>query len=324
MGLNFRRSMKIAPGIRLNFSKNGIGASFGPRGAKYSISPTGRRTISTGIPGTGISYREQINSTAKSSRSRRARYSTQYADNTSRAYSRAHPFIGGFLILVALGTISNGFTTWNQDKATAIVSFIIALAMGFVGAFIYRSRKYPEQPGMPSELDNLMNSRFIRDPLDLSEWELTNKEYTRFVELLNKSAEQISDNSEAPSFPVQKDEVLFAKFTGAITDFDGLEQSETGTIYITDKRITFIGATETEEWKFDYMSGPVGQPEKRVMTFPLTNRKKVSGVVIINDDWSKFIFVVEMAVGSNRFGAKAIAYWNQELGEYQKKKPKVS
>ena len=316
--------MKIAPGIRLNFSKNGTGVSFGPRGAKYSISPTGRHTVSGGLPGSGISFREQINSTAKSSRSRRVRYSTQYAENESRAYSRSHPFLGGFLILISLGAISNGISSWSQDKANSIFSIILALAIGFVGAFIYRSRKYPEQPGMPSELDNLMNSRFIRDPLDLAEWELTNKEYSRFVELLNKSAEKISDNSEAPAFPVQNDEVLFAKFTGAITDYDGLEQSESGTIYITDKRITFIGATETEEWKFDYMTAPVGQPEKRVMTFPLTNRKKISGVVIIDDDWSKFIFVVEMAVGTHRIGSKAIAYWNQELGEYQKKKPKVS
>lgn len=60
MGYRFRRSVKILPGVRLNFSQRGTGVSFGVKGARYSISPTGRRTVSTSIPGTGISYVETI------------------------------------------------------------------------------------------------------------------------------------------------------------------------------------------------------------------------------------------------------------------------
>lgn len=54
MGIRFRRTMKIAPGIRLNFNKNSIGLSLGPRGAKYTINSNGRRTVSGGIPGSGL------------------------------------------------------------------------------------------------------------------------------------------------------------------------------------------------------------------------------------------------------------------------------
>lgn len=46
--------MKIAPGIRLNFNKNSVGVSLGPRGAKYTINSNGRRTVSAGIPGSGL------------------------------------------------------------------------------------------------------------------------------------------------------------------------------------------------------------------------------------------------------------------------------
>ena len=55
MGFRFRRSIKILPGIRLNFGKRGISASIGVRGAHVTYGPTGTRTT-VGLPGTGLSY----------------------------------------------------------------------------------------------------------------------------------------------------------------------------------------------------------------------------------------------------------------------------
>ena len=56
MGLRFRKSFKIAPGVRLNLNKKSVGVSIGGKGARYSISSSGRRTASVSVPGTGISY----------------------------------------------------------------------------------------------------------------------------------------------------------------------------------------------------------------------------------------------------------------------------
>lgn len=53
MSLRFRRSVRIAKGVRLNFSKSGVGISAGPRGMKVGIGPRGAYR-SIGIPGTGI------------------------------------------------------------------------------------------------------------------------------------------------------------------------------------------------------------------------------------------------------------------------------
>lgn len=52
MGFRARKSIKVVPGVRLNLSKTGIGASVGA-GARYSVHSSGRRTVSarTGIPG---------------------------------------------------------------------------------------------------------------------------------------------------------------------------------------------------------------------------------------------------------------------------------
>src|SRR5947208_190121 len=54
MGFRMRKSMKIAPGVRLNVSKRGVGASVGGKGARYSVHSSGRRTTSVGsgiVPG---------------------------------------------------------------------------------------------------------------------------------------------------------------------------------------------------------------------------------------------------------------------------------
>lgn len=62
----FRKRMKLAPGINLNISKKGLGLSAGPKGLKVSRSAQGRITGSAGVPGSGISYRSTLNSNDES------------------------------------------------------------------------------------------------------------------------------------------------------------------------------------------------------------------------------------------------------------------
>lgn len=58
MGSRFRRSKKIAPGVRLNINKGSASLSFGPKGLKHTVSTTGRSHTTVGIPGSGLSYTE--------------------------------------------------------------------------------------------------------------------------------------------------------------------------------------------------------------------------------------------------------------------------
>lgn len=51
----FRRSIKIAPGIRWNFGKRSSSISIGGKGFHYTMGTKGTRTT-VGIPGTGVSY----------------------------------------------------------------------------------------------------------------------------------------------------------------------------------------------------------------------------------------------------------------------------
>ena len=56
MGFRFRKSFKIAPGVRVNVGKKSVGISAGVKGARVSVNSSGRKTTTVGLPGTGLSY----------------------------------------------------------------------------------------------------------------------------------------------------------------------------------------------------------------------------------------------------------------------------
>jgi hypothetical protein len=55
MGLRFRHSFQLFPGVRLNLSGSGVSASFGLPGATFNVGSRGLRST-VGVPGTGLSY----------------------------------------------------------------------------------------------------------------------------------------------------------------------------------------------------------------------------------------------------------------------------
>ncbi|MFN4057411.1 MAG: DUF4236 domain-containing protein [Roseinatronobacter sp.] len=59
MALRFRRTLKIAPGVRLNLTKTGISARVGPKGAGITVGTSGT-TVSAGLPGTGLHVSQKL------------------------------------------------------------------------------------------------------------------------------------------------------------------------------------------------------------------------------------------------------------------------
>jgi hypothetical protein len=57
--MRFRKSLKLAPGIRMNFSKSGLSWTLGPRGSSLGIGSRGTYW-NTGIPGTGLYSRTKL------------------------------------------------------------------------------------------------------------------------------------------------------------------------------------------------------------------------------------------------------------------------
>jgi hypothetical protein len=61
MGLRFRRSITIVPGIRINLTTHGLSTTVGPRGASINIGPRGTYA-NLGLRGTGLSTRTRLDS----------------------------------------------------------------------------------------------------------------------------------------------------------------------------------------------------------------------------------------------------------------------
>lgn len=89
MGLRFRKSVKIAPGVRLNISKKSVGISAGVKGYRKSINSNGRVTTSIGVPGTGVSYVKTENLKSKKKKTVSSRVSSTAAAASSSASSPA-------------------------------------------------------------------------------------------------------------------------------------------------------------------------------------------------------------------------------------------
>jgi tetratricopeptide (TPR) repeat protein len=131
MAIRFRKSMKIAPGVRLSVSKSGLGVSAGVRGARYSVHTSGRRTTTVGIPGTGISHV----STSGSGGGRRASsggasscgvYAPAYAEGANAA---AYLAKAGLFAGAGEKRYREGLVAYlTGDKAAAVAGFEAALA----------------------------------------------------------------------------------------------------------------------------------------------------------------------------------------------------
>ena len=64
MGFRFRKIISVLPGVKVNLSKSGVSTSLGGHGATVNVGTSGKRTITLGIPGSGMSYQLPLNATA--------------------------------------------------------------------------------------------------------------------------------------------------------------------------------------------------------------------------------------------------------------------
>lgn len=71
MGLRFRKSFKLAPGVRLNVGNGGMSWSLGPRGASVSIGKRGTY-FNASLPSTGLSARTRLDGPAPARQARSA------------------------------------------------------------------------------------------------------------------------------------------------------------------------------------------------------------------------------------------------------------
>lgn len=117
MGLRFRKSIKILPGLKLNISKSGLSTSIGGPGATINLSGKGQRHT-VGIPGSGLSFSSYSSS-------------NQPSDNVPRsnvggldAKGGCGYVIIGLLLLIVIGQCTGSTTKSDAPAPTgAALSF---------------------------------------------------------------------------------------------------------------------------------------------------------------------------------------------------------
>lgn len=132
MGFRFKRTIKVAPGVRLNIGKKGISTSVGKRGAGVTFGPKGT-TAHVGIPGTGMSYTTKVGSKKQST--------TNSSQRTSQTKSSGcGPCITSFIILLIIGVFYNLYESAGY-KPLLIGAIAIIVLIGGI-ALIGRSPKH--------------------------------------------------------------------------------------------------------------------------------------------------------------------------------------
>lgn len=92
MGLRFRKSIKIAPGVKLNLNKKSTSISFGGKHGGVTVNSKRGASYRVSAPGTGLSYTGKVGGSSK----KKSNYLyTDYGydvDSPSADYSSYHSF----------------------------------------------------------------------------------------------------------------------------------------------------------------------------------------------------------------------------------------
>ncbi len=143
MGFRFRKSFKIAPGVKFNINKKSVGLTFGKRGAHFTINSKGKRTTSVGIPDTGLSYTHTSKSRKKAKTSTTKNY-TPTTQNTTRIVRQDYinnlsPLAKRLYRYIYLG-IGLFLVVWGFIEAFSAPIFIVFSLLGL--KLISKSRQY--------------------------------------------------------------------------------------------------------------------------------------------------------------------------------------
>lgn len=121
MGLRFRKSIKIAPGVKVNLNKKSVGLTVGKRGAHYTVNSKGKKTASVGIPGTGLSYTTSSGggNSKKSTKNKSMSISNAETSTPSPNKKRGKGCLTVFVALIVLAGIGAALSGDNNpDKIT--------------------------------------------------------------------------------------------------------------------------------------------------------------------------------------------------------------
>ncbi len=142
MPIRFRRTLKIAPGVKLNFSKSGVSTTVGPKGFHFTFGKRGvRRSVS--IPGTGVSEVDYVDKKHKEAAARKETAAERREEKKDGRAERPIPATGVAARRRAAAAPSTGLRNLFVLLAVAVFFFVGAAVLGLIPAhFLSNALQY--------------------------------------------------------------------------------------------------------------------------------------------------------------------------------------
>lgn len=184
MSWSFRRRIKIAPGVHLNFSKSGISTTFGVRGASITKGKKGTY-LNTSIPGTGIYQRKKIGDTSNSSHTNNL-IPTMSNHDTSDSMD-GNPGCSILALFILLSTIGVILIRDELPQEVILIYFIVA-ACFFILVSILLYVTENKSSHLPQEKDD--DFSWARNALESAENETEKAILSKYIEAFSLEKEK--------------------------------------------------------------------------------------------------------------------------------------
>lgn len=262
MGWRFRKSLNLGGGIRLNFNKKSTGISFGTKGARYSVNSNGRKTVSFGIPGTGLYWTESKSGKTKGSKS----------NNRSSGclmwvllwplmivFYMFYYLIKGIIILVKkiIEILKSDDDKMKKYVYIGLGIFCVLLAISMMFSFVPTDNSSNQNQGVETQNDN--ENKTEKKDNDLSEEEKNEDKYVYTTQYGDFIASGINEaiknddiirNDNVSSFQISSSSVSISLYTNKFYSYS-IVQSKAREI--TKKLLEFYSS---KEYKKEYLLSP--------------------------------------------------------------------
>lgn len=177
MGFKYRKSIKIAAGVRVNLGKKSASVSIGGKGFRKTYSTSGRKTTTVGIPGSGLSYSTSTSTLKKPNANSTSEIQSHSSKTVSETYKTCS--IVCFVLSISL-MIPSLFVAFVKPIGFLWIAIgLFLFAMGFV------YKKLADTAYQKEEAERLVRNA-----------ELEAKRLARNAELLEWQNAVCEDNSE--------------------------------------------------------------------------------------------------------------------------------
>ena len=229
MGLRFRKSIKLG-NARINLSKSGVGYSYGVKGLRKGVGPTGRTRTTASIPGTGISF---------VSEKRGGRQKMQRTPKTP-FFSRAWVMWAALVLFAPLGIflLYRQHPEWDKRRKITISAIFAAI---WLILLIAGSAETPGDAQEPAARAQIAEAAPQEDPEGSEPEQVTDEPTTEHVEPAAPSDSPVT--SDAPAIIPASD---FTPTAAEESPSSRSAPAQTGHAY--------VGSSESERAVYHYPS----------------------------------------------------------------------